>query len=187
MVRLIGINRPHIISLLTKKTLWVCKLHFPIGGEDHHPSKTPKLDSESDIWGIFAGFNITLGLFMQGVCRQRSLVGYSPWGHKRSDITEHTHTHTHTRTHHTHTHTMQGVCLPVLPMENQCILNLRPCLRVLLLPMTLEVLLQGRISPCPLPGLRTVAGHVSPWVLLQVLQFLDHEWIWTLFIYIEQF
>ena len=30
---------------------------------------------------------------------QRSLVGYSPWGHKESDTTEqltHTHTHTHT-------------------------------------------------------------------------------------------
>ena len=24
---------------------------------------------------------------------QRSLVGYSPWGHKDSDMTEHTHTH----------------------------------------------------------------------------------------------
>ena len=77
MVRLIGIKRPHTISLLKKKTLWVCKLHFPMGGEDHHhhPSKTPRLDSESDIWGIFAAFNIILGLFMQGFCRQRSLVG----------------------------------------------------------------------------------------------------------------
>ena len=27
---------------------------------------------------------------------QRSLVGYSLWGHKESDTTEHTHTHTHT-------------------------------------------------------------------------------------------
>ena len=39
---------------------------------------------------------------------QRSLVGYSPWGHKESDTTEHvrayTHTHTHTHTH-TQTHT----------------------------------------------------------------------------------
>ena len=25
---------------------------------------------------------------------QRSLAGYSPWGHKESDTTEHTHTHT---------------------------------------------------------------------------------------------
>ena len=40
---------------------------------------------------------------------KRNLVGYSPWGHKESDITEqlslsltHTHTHTHTLTH-THT------------------------------------------------------------------------------------
>ena len=29
---------------------------------------------------------------------QRSLAGYSPWGHKESDTT---HTHTHTHTHHT--------------------------------------------------------------------------------------
>ena len=26
---------------------------------------------------------------------QRSLVGYSPWGRKESDTTDHTHTHTH--------------------------------------------------------------------------------------------
>ena len=37
--------------------------------------------------------------------RQRSLAGYSPWGHKESDTTEQlsayacTHTHTHTHTH----------------------------------------------------------------------------------------
>ena len=30
---------------------------------------------------------------------QRSLVGYSPWGCKESDMTEYTHTHTHTHTH----------------------------------------------------------------------------------------
>ena len=28
--------------------------------------------------------------------RQRILAGYSPWGIKESDTTEHTHTHTHT-------------------------------------------------------------------------------------------
>ena len=33
---------------------------------------------------------------------QRSLVGYSPWGCKELDTTEHTHTYTLT---HTHTHT----------------------------------------------------------------------------------
>ena len=33
---------------------------------------------------------------------QRSLAGYSPWGHKELDRTEATNTHTHT---HTHTHT----------------------------------------------------------------------------------
>ena len=37
---------------------------------------------------------------------QRSLAGYSPWGHKESDMTEQlTHTHTHRHTH-THTHTL---------------------------------------------------------------------------------
>ena len=31
---------------------------------------------------------------------QRSMVGYSPWGHKESDMSEQlTHTHTHTGTH----------------------------------------------------------------------------------------
>ena len=30
---------------------------------------------------------------------QRSLKGYSPWGCKELDTTEHTHTHTHTHTH----------------------------------------------------------------------------------------
>ena len=57
---------------------------------------------------------------------QRSLVGYSPWGHEESNTTElltHTHTHTHspwgheesntiellTHTHtHTHTHTQEA-------------------------------------------------------------------------------
>ena len=29
---------------------------------------------------------------------KRSLEGYSPWGHKESDMTERTHTHTHTHT-----------------------------------------------------------------------------------------
>ena len=29
----------------------------------------------------------------------RNLVGYTPWGHKESDMTEHAHTHTHTHTH----------------------------------------------------------------------------------------
>ena len=38
---------------------------------------------------------------------QRSLVGYSPWGHKELDMTEqpmHTHTHTHTHTLHVENH-----------------------------------------------------------------------------------
>ena len=36
---------------------------------------------------------------------QRSLAGYSPWGHKELDTTEHTRAYTHTHMHtHTHTH-----------------------------------------------------------------------------------
>jgi len=39
---------------------------------------------------------------------QKSLVGYSPWGHKVSDTAEHTHTRAHTHTHtHTHTHSVE--------------------------------------------------------------------------------
>ena len=30
-------------------------------------------------------------IFLPGNYGQRSLVGYSPWGHKESDITEHAH------------------------------------------------------------------------------------------------
>ena len=36
------------------------------------------------------------------------LVGYSPWGHKESDITERLSTHIHHTHTHTHTHTSVG-------------------------------------------------------------------------------
>ena len=42
--------------------------------------------------------------FLSGKCPgQRSLVGYNPWGHKESDMTEQLSVHTHT---HTYTHTL---------------------------------------------------------------------------------
>ena len=50
-------------------------------------------------------------LFLPGESHgQWSLVGYSPWGHRESNVTEQpiTHTHTHTHTHaytHAHAHT----------------------------------------------------------------------------------
>ena len=63
---------------------------------------------------------------------QRSLAGYSPWGHKESDRTEwltYTHTHTHI---HTHTHQVSSVAqscptlcdpvnrsMPSLPVHHQ--------------------------------------------------------------------
>ena len=52
---------------------------------------------------------------------QRSLVGYSPWGCKELDMTEHTCAHTHacTRTHtHTHTHTHRIYACPrIVPLR----------------------------------------------------------------------
>ena len=38
-------------------------------------------------------------VFLPGKSHRRSRVGYSPWGHNESDVTEHTHVHTHTHTH----------------------------------------------------------------------------------------
>ena len=51
---------------------------------------------------------------------QRSLVSYSPWGHKESDTTEqltHTCAHTHTHTH-TYTHTLNFFAGCVVLPEN---------------------------------------------------------------------
>ena len=50
---------------------------------------------------------------------QRSLVGYSPWGHKKSDVTEHAHTRTYT---HTHIHTPPFLSL-VIPFSMKSILK----------------------------------------------------------------
>ena len=36
---------------------------------------------------------------LENSMEKRSLAGYSPWGHKESNMTMHTHTHTHTHTH----------------------------------------------------------------------------------------
>ena len=42
----------------------------------------------------------THSVFLLGKCHgQRNLLGYSQWGHKKSDTTECIHTHTHTHTH----------------------------------------------------------------------------------------
>ena len=37
--------------------------------------------------------------FLENPNEQRNLVGYSPWGHRESDMTEHAHIHTHADTH----------------------------------------------------------------------------------------
>ena len=43
---------------------------------------------------------------------QRRLAGYSPWGPKESDMTEHARARAHTHTHtHTHTHKVAGELL----------------------------------------------------------------------------
>ena len=51
---------------------------------------------------------------------QRSLMGYSPWGCKESDITEHTHTDT------THTHTHQDRRKPHTHNFNHSICETQP-------------------------------------------------------------
>lgn len=67
--------RPPIISYSKTKTLWVCKLHFLLNSEDHYSSKTLKLDSESEVWSTYAGFNILLGFSTQGACPSVLLMG----------------------------------------------------------------------------------------------------------------
>ena len=50
---------------------------------------------------------------------QRSLAGYSPWGHQELDTTEHAHAYAHTHTHtHTHIHTLT-------PTKNDVIVSLK--------------------------------------------------------------
>ena len=85
---------------------WVC-IHrlqgFP-GGPDSEVSAcntgdvVASLAREDPLEGGMA----TTPIFLPGKSHgQRSLVGYSPRGHKESDTTEQLNTHTHT---HTHTH-----------------------------------------------------------------------------------
>ena len=43
---------------------------------------------------------------------QRSLLGYSPWGHKELDVTEHAHTHTHMQMYSIYYITESLYCIP---------------------------------------------------------------------------
>ena len=54
---------------------------------------------------------LTTPVFLPGESHgQKRLVGYSPWGHKKSDMTEQlTHTHAHTHAH-AHTHIVDLQC-----------------------------------------------------------------------------
>ena len=51
---------------------------------------------------FFSFFFFSIPVFLSEFHGQRSLAGYTPWGHKESDMTKrltlslHTHTHTHT-------------------------------------------------------------------------------------------
>ena len=65
----------------------------------------------------------TLVFFPEKSRGQRSLVGYSPRGHKESDITECMHTHTHT---HTHTHKLSYI--PFIKVKGTLVIQLRPTL-----------------------------------------------------------
>ena len=54
------------------------------------------LGREDPLEKVMATHSSVLGGKFHG---QRSLAGYSPWGCKELDTTEHAHTHTHTHTH----------------------------------------------------------------------------------------
>ena len=52
-------------------------------------------------------------------------VGYSPWGHKESDMTERLSTHMCTHAHtHTHTHTHTHPCYSLVSLTGPCLLEL---------------------------------------------------------------
>ena len=73
---------------------------------------------------------------------QRSLAGYSLWGHKESDMTECTHIHTHNtysvslyHCHHTHTHTHTHTNRTQL-CDPAALLGLCCCLRLFLVALS---------------------------------------------------
>ena len=77
-------------------------------------------------------------------CMDRSLAGYSPWGYKELDTTQHTHTHTHAHKHthtHTDTHTHTQAC--------RCPFSSSPFLPRQLYLSLVQEHLTGDFSPTP--------------------------------------
>ena len=94
-------------------------------------------------------------LFLAGESHgQRSLVSYSPWGRKESDMTEWPSTHTHT---HTHTHSGSGLYLPILGLSNLPKLPFNCSTSVWLL----QLLLRASVTPWIL-----LFFQISRWSLL---------------------
>ena len=60
----------------------------------------------------------------------RSLVGYSPWSRKESDVTQCTHTQTHTHTHTHHTSHVPGTVLNILQILANAVLPAAPTLEM---------------------------------------------------------
>ena len=99
-------NMCHNVIMISERILW-------------HSGKESACQCQRHKW---CSFNLWVGkmpwrkewqptpVFLLGKSHgQRSLGGYSPWGLKESDMTEHRHTHTHT---HSYTHVPDTVSIP---------------------------------------------------------------------------
>ena len=100
---------------------WTCGLSCPQGMWDFTELatqiiKNPSAMQETRVQSLYwedpwrRDWLPTLGILPEEPPEQRSLVGYSLWGGKESDMTKHAHARTHTHTH-THTHRV-GVLVP---------------------------------------------------------------------------
>ena len=94
---------------------WTCGLSCPQGMWDFTELatqiiKNPSAMQETRVQSLYwedpwrRDWLPTLGILPEEPHEQRSLVGYSLWGGKESDMTKHAHARAHTHTH-THTHT----------------------------------------------------------------------------------
>ena len=92
----------------TSKKAWEISCYCFPGGSDDKESACQCRRHEFDLWMGKIPWRRKwkpTPVFLPGESHERrSLEGYSPWGHKESDMTEwisacaHTHTHTHTHT-----------------------------------------------------------------------------------------
>ena len=69
----------------------MCPTGFPVGTV----VKNPPVNAGDAGWETATHSSV----LAWRIPRTEELVGYNPWGHEESSMTEHTHTHTHTHTH----------------------------------------------------------------------------------------